>query len=151
MTGDTTGQAVPLDQVHHMALGPRLPNADKPRNPLAGRGAREPRPVDPNAPGPDRALLHLTMKHTAQLPTTLSGEKYFIVEGLTDDVINLAANTLAATTDAWDVAVGHPTARKDRVQDRYRRHPDAGPYEPPGDPDQSTRTTRPKNQGSEGH
>ena len=56
------------------------------------------------------------MKHTAQLPTTLAGEKYFIVEGLTDDVITLAANTLAATTDAWDVAVGHPTARKDRVQ-----------------------------------
>ena len=83
-----------------MALGPRLPNADKPRNPLAGRGAREPRPVDPNAPGPDRALLHLTMKYTAQLPTTLPGEKYFIVEGLTDDVITLAANTLAATTDA---------------------------------------------------
>ena len=55
-----------------MALGPRLPNADKPRNPLAGRGAREPRPVDPNAPGPDTALLHLTMKHTAQLPTTLT-------------------------------------------------------------------------------
>ena len=116
MTGDTTGQAVPLDQVHHMALGPRLPNADKPRNPLAGRGAREPRPVDPNAPGPDRALLHLTMIHTAQLATTLAGEKYFIVEGLTQDVITLAANTLAATTDAWDVAVGHPTARKDRVQ-----------------------------------
>ena len=83
-----------------MALGPRLPNADKPRNPLAGRGAREPRPVDPNAPGPDRALLHLTMKHTAQLPTTLAGEKYFIVEGLTEDVITLAANNLAATTDA---------------------------------------------------
>ena len=94
-TGDSTGQAVSLDQVHHMALGPRLPNADKPRNPLAGRGAREHRPVDPNARGPDRALLHLTMKHTAQLPTTLAGEKYFIVERLTDDVITLAANTLA--------------------------------------------------------
>ena len=24
--GDTPGQAVPLDQVHHMAMGPRLPN-----------------------------------------------------------------------------------------------------------------------------
>ena len=44
------------------------------------------------------------------------GEKYFIVEGLTDDVITLAANTPAATTDAWDVAVGQPGARKDRVQ-----------------------------------
>ena len=99
-----------------MALGPRLPNTDKPRHPLARHGTRDPRPVDPNAPGPDRALLHLTMKHTAQLPTTLAGEKYFIVEGLTNDVITLAANTLAATTDAWDVAVGHPTARKDRVQ-----------------------------------
>ena len=69
-TGDTTGHAVPLDQVHHIALGPRLPNNDKPRHPLARHSARGPRPVDPNAPCPDRALLHLTMKHTAQLPHT---------------------------------------------------------------------------------
>ena len=96
-TGDTTGQAIPLDQVHHMALGPRLPNTDKPRHSLAEHGARDPRPVDRNAPGPKRALLHLTMKHTAQLPATLAGEKYFIVEGLTDDVITLATNNLAAT------------------------------------------------------
>ena len=116
-TGDTTGQAMPINQVHHMALGPRLPNTDKPRHPLARQGARDPGPVDPHAPGPDRALLHHTMKHTAQLPATLAGEKYFIVEGLTDDVITLATNTLAGTTNAWDVAVGHPTARKDRVQD----------------------------------
>ena len=105
-TGDTTGQAIPLDQVHHMALGPRLPNTDKPRHLLARHGARDPRPVDPNAQGPDKALLHLTMKHEAQLPATLAGEKYFIVEGLTDDVITLAANTLAATTNPWDDAVG---------------------------------------------
>ena len=39
------------------------------------------------------------------------------MEGLTDDIIPLATNTLAATMDAWDDAVGHPTARKDRVQD----------------------------------
>ena len=39
------------------------------------------------------------------------------MEGLTDDVITLAGNTLAAATDAWDGAVGHPTARKDRVQE----------------------------------
>ena len=109
---DTTGQAVPLDQ----AMGPRLPNTDKPRLPLARRGARDPRPADLNAPGPGTALLHLTMKHTAQLPTTLAREKHFIVEGLTDDVITLASNTLAAATDAWDDAKGHPTARKDRVQ-----------------------------------
>ena len=115
-TGDTRGQAVPLDQVHHMGMGPRVPNTDKRRHPLARHGAHDPRPVDPNAPGPDRALLHLTMKHTAQLPATLAGEKYFIVEGLTDDVITLATNTLAATTDAWDDAMGHPTARRDRVQ-----------------------------------
>ena len=62
-------------------------------------------------------LEDLTMKHTAQLPTTLAGEKDFIVEGLTDDIITLAANTLAATTDVWDDAVGHPRARNDRVQD----------------------------------
>ena len=70
-----------------------------------------------NAPGPDRALPHLTMKNMAQLLTTLAGEKHFIVEGLTDDIITLAANTLAATTEAWDNAVGHPTAHGDRVQD----------------------------------
>ena len=40
------------------------------------------------------------MKHTAQLPATLAGEKYFILEGLTDDVITLATNNLAATRDA---------------------------------------------------
>ena len=96
-TGDTTGQAIPVDQGHHMALGPRLPNTAKPRHPLARHGARDPRPVDLNAPVPDRALLHLTMKHTPQLPATLAGEKYFIVEGPTDDVITLATNSLAAT------------------------------------------------------
>ena len=71
----------------------------------------------PKRPGLDRALLHITMKNTALLPTTLAEEKHFIVEGLTDDVITLATNTLAATTDAWDDAVGQPTARKDRVQE----------------------------------
>ena len=116
-TGDTTGQAVPLDQVHHMALGPRLPNTDKRRHPLGRHGASNPRPVDPNAPAPDRALLHLTTKHTAQLPATLAGERYFIVKGLTENVITLAANTLAVTTDPWDDAVEHPTARKDRVEE----------------------------------
>ena len=101
-----------------MAMGPRLSNTDKPRHPLASRGARSPRPADPNAPGPDRALLHLTMKHTAQLLATLAREKHFIVEGVTDHVITLAVNTPAAATDAWDGAVGHPRARKDRVQER---------------------------------
>ena len=114
---DTTGQGVPLDQVHHMAMGPQPPNTDKPRHLLARHGACDPRPADPNAPGSNRALLPLTMKHTAQLPTTLAEEKHFIVEGQTDDVITLAANILAATTDALNNAVGHPTARKDMVQD----------------------------------
>ena len=58
------------------------------------------------------------MKRTSQLPTTLAGEKHFIVEGLTDDVITLAANSLAAVTDMADDAVGHPTESKDRVQER---------------------------------
>ena len=116
-TGDTPGQAIPLNQVHHMARGPRLPNTDKPRHPLARHGAPDPRPVDPSAPGPDGALLHLTMKHTAQLPANLAGEKYFIVGGLAEDVITLATNVLAATTDACKITVGHSTARKDRVQD----------------------------------
>ena len=107
-TGDTTGQAVPLDQVHYMALGPRLPNTNKPQHPLARHGPRDRRTVEPNAPGPNRALLHLTMKHTAQLPATLEGEKYFIVEGLTDDVLTLATNTLAAITDTGTMPWGTP-------------------------------------------
>ena len=114
--GDTPGQAIPLGQVHQMAMGPRLSNTDKPRHPLARRGARNRRPADPNPQGPDRALLRLTITHTAQLPATLAAKKHFIVEGLTDDVIILAANILAAAMDAWDDAMGHPTARKDRVQ-----------------------------------
>ena len=57
------------------------------------------------------------MKHTAQLPTTLAREKHFIMDGLTENLITLAANSLAAATDAWDDAVGHPTARKDRVHE----------------------------------
>ena len=73
--GDTTGQAVPLDQVHGMAMGQRLPSTDRPRHLLAGHSAYDPRLADPNAPGPDKALVHLTMEHTAQLPTTLAGEK----------------------------------------------------------------------------
>ena len=97
---------------------PRLSNTDKPRHPLARRGTRNPRPADPNAPGPDRALLHLTMKHASQFTATLAGEKHFIVQSLTDNVITLVAKTLAAARDAWDDAVGHPTARKDRVQER---------------------------------
>ena len=107
-----------------MALGPQLPNTDKPRHPLAIHGARNPRFVDPNAPGSDRGLLRLTMRHRAQLLATLAGEKYFIVEGLFDDVLIKATSALAATKDAWDVAVGHPKARKDRGQEtedtRYR-------------------------------
>ena len=116
--GDSLGQAIPLHQVHHMAIGPGLTDTNKLRHPLVGRGAREPRPTDPNAPGPDRALLHLTMKPTAQPPTALEGEAHFIVEGLTKDVITLVANTVAADTDTWDDAVGHPTARKDRNQEK---------------------------------
>ena len=74
------------------------------------------RPTDPNAPCPNRALLHLTMKPTAQLPATLEGEKHFI--GLTDDADTLAANTLAAGMDTWDDAVGHPAEHKDRIEER---------------------------------
>ena len=40
------------------------------------------------------------------------------MEGLTDNVIALAANTLAAAMEAWHDAVGYPTARKDRVQEK---------------------------------
>ena len=120
--GDTTGQAIPLGQVHHMAMGPGLSNTDKPRHALVRRGARDARPANPNAPGPDRALLHLILKRTAQLPATLAGEKHFIVAGLTDDVITLAANTLAAATVAWDNALGH-TPRHVRTECRKRKTP----------------------------
>ena len=89
-----------------MAMKPRLCNIDKPRHLLARRGARDPRPAHPGALGADRALLRLTMKHTAKIPTTVAEEKHFIVEGLTNDVITPAANALTATTDASDDAVG---------------------------------------------
>ena len=115
---DTLSEAIPLHQVQHMAMGPPLTDTNKPRNPLQGRGAPEPRPKDPNAPGPDRALLYLTMKPGAQLPTTLEGEKHFIVEGHTDEVITPATNSLAAVKYTWDDAVGHPTERKDRIQEK---------------------------------
>ena len=121
-----------------MAMGGQPTDTNKPRYALPGRGAGEPGPTDANAPGIHRALLHVTMKHTAQpltalffcpvppsypsrgsrLPTALKGETQFNLEGLTDDVISLANNTLAAVTDTWDDAVGHPTERKDRVQEK---------------------------------
>ena len=69
--GDTLSQAIPLHQVHHIAMAPQLTDTNRPRHPLAGRGAREARPMDPNAPGPNRALLHLTMNSRVQLPTAL--------------------------------------------------------------------------------
>ena len=116
--GDTLSQAIPLHQVQHIAMGPQLTHINKPRHPLAGRGAREPCPTNPSSPGPNRALLHLTMKPTAQLRTALEEEKHYIREGLTDDVITLATNTLAAVTDTWDDAVGHPKERKDMIQEK---------------------------------
>ena len=116
-TGATLRQAIPLHQIQHMAMGRQLPDTNKPGHQLAGRGARDPRPTHTNAFSQDEALLHLTLKPRAQLRAMREGEKHFIVEGLTDDVITLAANTLAAVTDTSDDAVGHPTERKDRVQE----------------------------------
>ena len=116
--GDTLSQAIPLHQVHHMTMGPQLTRSNKARHPLAGCGAAKPQPTDPNAPGPDRALLHLTMKPAAQLPKALEGETHFIVEGHTDDVITLATNTLAAATEKGNEAAGHQLARKDRIQEK---------------------------------
>ena len=63
--GDKMNQAIPLHQIQHMAMGPQLPDTNQPRHPLAGREARDRLPMDPNALGLDRALLHLTMKHKA--------------------------------------------------------------------------------------
>ena len=40
------------------------------------------------------------------------------MEGLTEDIITPAANTLAAVKDTWDNNVGHLTERKDRGQER---------------------------------
>ena len=101
-----------------MAMGPRLTDTNRQREPLAGRGAREPQPTDPNTPGPDRLLLHLTMTPTVQVPTLLEGETNFFVEDLTDNVITLATNTLAAVTNTSDNAAGQPTARKDKIQEK---------------------------------
>ena len=116
--GDTLSQAIPLHQTKHMAMRPRVLDTSKPRHALAGRGARDFQATNHNPLGPNRALLHLTMKHTAQLPATLEGKKHFILEVLTDDVITLAANTLMAARNKWDDTVGHPTERKDRLEQR---------------------------------
>ena len=37
-TGDTLGQAIPLSHVHHMAMGPRLSDTNKPRHSLGNVG-----------------------------------------------------------------------------------------------------------------
>ena len=108
--GYTLSQAISLHQVQQIAMAGGVPDTNRPRRPPAGRGAREPKPADPNAPGPNRALLRLTMKPTVQLLTTLEGEKDFILEGLTDNVITLATNTLAAVTDTWDDTMRNPTS-----------------------------------------
>ena len=119
--GDTLGQAIFLGQVHHTAKGPRLSKTDKPPHRLARRGACDPRPGDPNAPGPDRALLHLTMKHTAQLPATLAGERHFIVEGLTDDVITPASTPWRPPRTLWTMPWDTP--RHVRTWCRNRKTP----------------------------
>ena len=121
-TDDTLNQAVSLTQIHHMAMGAQLPDTSKPRHQFLGRGARDPRPAPPDAPGPDRALLLLTMKQTAHLPTTLAGENQFIVEGLIDDIIPLAANVLAAVKDTWVDALGHPRERRDTLTADFMDH-----------------------------
>ena len=102
MTGDTLGQTIPLSHVHHMAMGPRLSNTNKPGHSLAPRGAPGQWPMDLNSLGPNRVLLHLTMKPTAHLPNALAGKKQFTVEGLTDTIMSPAANTIADVIDAWD-------------------------------------------------
>ena len=58
------------------------------------------------------------MKPTAGLPTALEEETHLIVEGLTDNVITLVSNTLTAVKNTWDDAVGQPTARNDRIQEK---------------------------------
>ena len=139
---DTLGKAISLHQIQHMVMKPRLPDTNKSRYPLAGCGACYPRPMDSNARGPDRALLLLTMKPTGQLPATLEGKGHFIVESLTDNVITLAANTLAAVTDTWDDAVGHPTERKGTTT--KGRDPGTEGYGPPDTIRQPIRTIRTK-------
>ena len=64
--GATLGQAIPLHQVHHMAMGPRLPDTNKPRHPLAGRGAREPLAQGPQRPGPRQGAP--ARHHETQVP-----------------------------------------------------------------------------------
>ena len=74
--------------------------------------------MDPNNPNTDRALLPHTIRTTAPLPATLKGEKKFIAEGLTEGVITLATNTLAAVTDTPNDTVGHPMELENRIQEK---------------------------------
>ena len=108
---------------HHSRSGtPHGPGATTTQHRQTTAPVSETRRTRPQVHGPKRprprqgatAPHHETHGPTPGHP---SREKYFIVEGLTDNVITLAANTLAPTTDAWYVAVGYPKARNDRVQD----------------------------------
>ena len=114
--GDTGGQAIRLSHIHHMAMGPRMPDTNKPCALLSGRVASKPWPANPKAPGPDSAFLHLLTTLKAQPQGTLTGEKYFIVEGLTDDIITVVANTLTNIRGALAQNIGHPKGRKDQAQ-----------------------------------
>ena len=97
---------------------------------------------EPRTHTPDKALLQLRTKPTVDHPTTLARENHFIAERCTDDVITLAANTLATVMDTCDDAVGLPTERKDSMQER--EHTLARTFGPPGATYQSTRTAHSK-------
>ena len=81
------------------------------------------RTKDPKTQGPERTLLHLTMQPTANMPTTLAGETYIMVEGQTDDIITLAAYTAANVNNAWDANYRHPSLNRDTVQEKEGASP----------------------------
>ena len=126
--GNSRQRSVPHDGRHHgpshpsRSGTPHGPGATTTKHRETTAPVGETRHTRPQARGRKRSRPRqgaTTPHHETHgsAPSHPGGKKYFIVEGLTDHVITLAANTLAATTDAWDFAMGRPTARKDRVQD----------------------------------
>ena len=91
-------QAIPLDGLASLALGPHSPkhqhqhiSGDKPSQaPDGGKKAHQ------------RALAHITVHTTVHLPKDFGTERHFVLEGQAQHIITAASYTLAAHEHHWD-------------------------------------------------
>ena len=116
--GDTLSQAIPLDQIHHMAMAPQLPDTNKPETPSGRtRGAGSPAP-GPRRHGPryDAAAPHHETQGPA--PSDPGGGKALHCGRSYGPRHRSGSQHLGGVMGTRDDDVGHPTERKDRVQER---------------------------------